>query len=146
MPLVSERVVFQEEELLSCWCENIRVTVTCSMAWASVCVIVSVHHGAWVLRAGSHVCDLILPLGSTLFIHWARGSSAPSQRVSFSPTSPATSLPRLQTYTSAGPGFSGPCSWQKQPWQWTWPGTGRLQLQGEETGFWKLPMWDRDTE
>lgn len=84
--LAAEWVVFQEEMLLGGWCENIRVTVTCPVAWASVCVIVSVHHvprcsglaSMFVIQSHHQNLCSHCPLGLWVIACFPAGSLLPS--------------------------------------------------------------------
>lgn len=58
--------VFQEDNVAGVSC----VTITCSVAWASVGVTV---RGLW---AGSDVCHPIPPPESALFVHWGHRSDS----------------------------------------------------------------------
>lgn len=58
--------VFQEDNVAGVSC----VTITCSVAWASVGVTV---RGLW---AGSDMCHPIPPPDSALFVHWGCGSDS----------------------------------------------------------------------
>lgn len=97
--------------------------------------------GARVLWAGSDVCDPLLP--SSL---WVIGSFPGV------PPPPALLLlpfyyPKLRATPQLGLISLPPALGGAQPWAWTQPGMGPLQLQGGgDRGFWKLLFWDRDAE